>query len=109
MEEGQQDEFKATSEVNSAATMAELGSIKETGRALAAGAAHPIATNIKLLSACLEALPDILSGADTIPMLRAQLPRSPCFLWNASRGVNVQMHLGPERCVCLEHAWENLA
>ena len=71
MEEGQQDEFKATSEVSSAATVAELGSIKESGRALAAGAAHPIATNIKLLSACLEALPDILSGASPIPMLRA--------------------------------------
>lgn len=79
MEEGQQGEFKATSEVSSAATVAELGSLKETGRAMAAGAAHSIATNIKLLSACLEALPDILSGTKgcSFPCC-LQVPTPPC-------------------------------
>ena len=56
----------ATSEVSSAATVAELGSLKETGKALANGAAAAIATNIKLLSACMDALPDLLSGAPNL-------------------------------------------
>ena len=67
----------ATSEVSSAATVAELGSLKETGKALANGAAAAIATNIKLLSACMEALPDLLSGAPVylcLPSFIASLP-----------------------------------
>ena len=67
VEEVQPGEFVATSEVSSAATVAELGSLKETGRALANGAAAAIATNITLLSACMQALPDLLSGAPICP------------------------------------------
>lgn len=67
----QPGEFVATSEVSSAATIAELGSLKDTGKALANGAAAAIATNITLLSACMEALPDLLSGASVSLSLRS--------------------------------------
>jgi uncharacterized protein involved in response to NO len=57
-------EYIATTEVSSATTLDELASLKETGQALSRGAAKPIAANIILLSACMEALPDILTGAN---------------------------------------------
>lgn len=55
--------YEATSEVSSTATLDDMASLKETGQALATGAAQPIATNIVLLAACMEALPDMLAGA----------------------------------------------
>ena len=55
--------FAATAEAASTATLADLASLAETGDNLARGAARDIADNIRLVSVCMAALPDMLAGA----------------------------------------------
>ncbi len=54
--------YVGTAEVSSPATEADLACLQETGQNLAGGAAADLSSNIALVSFCMEALPDMLTG-----------------------------------------------
>lgn len=59
---GSAGEFRATAASDSAETKAAIANLEATGEALAAGSGKEIATNIKLVGVCVEALPGMLTG-----------------------------------------------
>ncbi len=62
MELGAGGEYTATESMSSPETATILADLDGYGQRLAEGAAVPLATNIKLVSVCMRALPELLSG-----------------------------------------------
>ena len=63
MELGAGGVYTATESMGHPDTLAILGDLDGYGQRLADGPAAAIATNIKLVSVCMRALPNILAGA----------------------------------------------
>ena len=57
--------YAATDRLYEAEVYQMLCDLEAYGSALAEGPASPIASNIKLISTCMQALPELLSGTHT--------------------------------------------
>ena len=84
--------FVATAHFSSADVVGQLGRLKESADELADDVVPDLASNVKLIWVCMQALPQILTGEWHLPL--ATLPTSPCTI--RSRSSFLKMSQGLE-------------
>jgi len=100
--------FTATVDVSSAETRAQLGRLQETADELASSIVPDLASNVKLIWACMQALPQILTGKHSQTTLLLQHQLYLCHLglqslrWPGDNcGITLRHKTSPARAVSM--------